>query len=344
MKKFKFNDWLKVKVVLKNSLIIPYENPEIKIVSLDEFNLEDRTKIQTEQRIIFKELFQHQFDELMKDFTSKLLNSKTPIAYKNREIESLKSLIDNKFICKDGRCISPVKIDNKTFTEWYYKSMMEHNSLAVANGGIVRNYDGIPSPKSDFSENGMMPPEVMISVFSKMLATLNILNFNNEKRKKVIANKTHEKANESTSEGSTSVIKSTLDIHSIPNTENENISSVKNNLVYPDGNDEWKRYFIKNEAYDFFLKCKNKLKSRGKKSIKTEKPSELSKYSVIFNFMISKGLIFPDIKHKTFIDYLRVVHSVFIPSKIKKFTHQTTDADKDSLKDWYIIDFPNGLS
>ncbi len=344
MKKFTFNDWLEVKVTLKNKVVIPNENPNLKIVSLDEFELEDRIKIKTEQRTIFKQLFENQFDELMKVFNSKLLNSKRPIAYMNSEIESLKALIGAKFICTDGRCISPVRGDNKKFTEWYYKSMMIHKSHSISNGGMVWNFDEIPSPKSDFYENGMIPAEVMISAFSKMLYLLVVLNSENDNRKKVIDNKIQEKENKTIIETPTPVIKSTLDIHSVPHTENENISSEKNSLVSPEVNDVWKRYFVKKEAYDFFLKCKSELPSRGKKSPKTEKPSELSKFSVIFNFMTSKGLIFSGTKHNNFIDYLRVEQSVFIPSKINKFSHQTTDADKNLLKAWYKIDFPNGLS
>lgn len=299
MKKFTFNDWLDVKVVLKNNEIIPNENSKIKTVSLDEFELEDRNKIITEQRIIFKQLFRSKFDELMKDFHSKLTNTLKPIAYKDREVESLRALFRGKFICKEGICISPVKGDNKTFDEWYYKSMMRHYSRAISNGGIVNNYDELPSPNSNFYDNGMIPAEVMISVFSKMLSTLEILASKKDKRKKINDNKPLEKNSETIIENSKSA-----DITDYSTKDSDTISD----------NEEWKKYFSEQIAYDFFLDCVEKLPNTGR-----DDTSVIVKYALIYHFFQNNKLMFEHINHNAFMKYLTKKHEVKFSDNVIAF-------------------------
>ena len=103
------------------------------------------------------------------------------------------------------------------------------------------------------------------------------------------------------------------------------------------------RFFNSIEAYDFFIKCKNGIKSRGKirKSNidEIQSLSDLNKYSCIFHFMVLKKLIFLETKHSTFLQYLIEKHDAIIPKNQPKFPHRYSDSDRVLIEEWYKYDF-----
>jgi hypothetical protein len=303
-KSYTFEDWLDVKVVLNTTKGIPNEVSEENIVSINAFNSEETNKIQEKQKSIFNELLDKEFEKIKNEFYSKIEISQVSKLLRKRELESLKALIGNKFICENGICRSPIKGDNKTFLDWYYRSMMNHKNNSIVSG-IVRSFDEIPSPNSRFYENGMIPPEVMISAVLKMSNLLQKMNTNPQKRGRLTVNLNDK------------------------NKEKENFEIITNNDNAPiRGYEDWNRFFINKDAYDFFLDCKKELGSRGKKGGKTEIKSELTKYSNIFHFFTHKNLIHEGTKHKPFIKYLLEKHNAIFPPSTSSFPVKYSDADR----------------
>jgi hypothetical protein len=316
-KSYTFEDWLNVKVVLNTTKGIPNEVSEENIVSINDFDTEEIKKIQEKQKSVFNELLDKEFEKIESEFFSKFKNSQVSKLLIKRELESLKALIGNKFICENGSYRSPIKGDNKTFLDWYYRSMMNHkiNSMVGGNGDF---YDEIPSPNSCFYDNGRIPPEVMISVVLKMFSFLSVLNSNTEnkvKLKEISQNKTKEQI---------------VDV-SVSETSSD------------EENDKWKLFFVNRDYYDFFLFCKNKLPSNGKKLKKNngvETTSELSKYSNIFHFFLKEKLIYKHIKHEPFIEYLIDEQKVLIPSKTKTFPYRYSKFSRSEIEKYFLERFP----
>ncbi len=181
MGKYTFEDWLNVKVVLITTKGIPNEVSEGNIVSINDFNIAEIKKIQEKQKSVFNNLLEKEYFKTESEFLTKIKNSQFPKLLIKREVQSLKALIENRFICEDGVYRSPIKEDNKTFLDWYYRSMMNHKNNSIVSG-IVRFFDEIPSPNSRYYDNGRIPPEVMISVVLKMFSFLSRINPNSENK------------------------------------------------------------------------------------------------------------------------------------------------------------------
>jgi hypothetical protein len=307
MGKYTYEDWLNVKVVLVTTKGIPNEVSTENIVSIDDFDVEEAKKINENQKSVFNNLLDREFNKIKNEFYSKIENSQFPKILIKREVESLKALIGNKFICEDGVCRSPIKGDNKTFLDWYYWSMMNHKNNSIING-IVCFYDEIPSTKSRFYENGRIPPEVMISAVLKTYSFIRRLNKNPNSQNKIkdLSNISYSGLNQNLIENSKSA-----DITDYSTRDSDTTSN----------NQEWKKYFSEQIAYDLFLDCVEKLPNTGRTD-----NSIIVKYALIYHFFQDNNLILNHINHKAFMLYLEDEHEI-------KFSDNTSAFPKSrSLK------------
>jgi hypothetical protein len=320
--KYTYEDWLNVKVVLNSTKNIKDEVPEEKIASLDDFDMEEVKKIQEKQKNIFNELLEKEFQTMKNEFCSKLEISDVPRLLIRQELNSIKALFGEKFICDNDIYRSPIKGDNKVFLGTYYRSMMNHKNNSIVSG-IVRDFDEIPSPNSRFFEKGNIPPEVMISVFFKMFNFVSKINPVSRERKKPVQQPiTNElKYKEIDQNNQTD---SRVGINFIDNSPTEN-------------NDDWNTFFKYQNEYDFFLMCKKELPNRGKKSKKMNDKSELTKYSNIFHFFMEKGLIRKGTKHSTFIEYLIEEHDAIFPKKTISIPAKYSNVDRGLINGLFKI-------
>jgi hypothetical protein len=329
-----FEDWLDVKVVLNTTKGIPNEVFEENNVSIDDFDTEEIKKIQEKQKSVFNDLLEKEYNKIESEFFSKFKNSQVSKFLIKREVESLKALIGNRFICKDGVCRSPIKGDNKTFLDWYYRSMMNHKNNSTISG-IGRCYDEIPSPNSRFYDNGRIPPEVMISAVFKMLNLTTKLNLKPQRRSQLNENiNNHKKGKE--------VIDTeiTNPTNQDNNEKGNNYSETETAITTNENKDDWNRFFIDKDAYDLFLECKNKIQSRGRITKNMDTPSDLTKYSNIFHFFQDKNLIHEGTKHNSFIKYLIRIHNAVFPSSAKKIPVKYSETDRDRITDLFDIKYP----
>lgn len=84
------------------------------------------------------------------------------------------------------------------------------------------------------------------------------------------------------------------------------------------------RFFCGEKEYILFLECKSAIKART--------VSDVAKYSVIFDFLKRQSIIHSDVKHKSFITYLKKEHNANIPDSCKKFPYQPSENDLNTLK------------
>lgn len=314
--KYTFEDWLNVKVVLKTTKGIFDEVSEENKVSFEDFDEIEVFKIKEKQKSIFNELLDEKYNDLKSEFLLKLENSKLPQSLIQREYNSIQSLFKNKFSCINNVYVSPIIGDNKSYDTWYYLSMINHfQNYKVA--GIVNDFSEIPSPKSRFYLDNLVPPEVMLSAYLKMF---NLVARMISPKKPVVSKQKDDRIIE------------------------QIIEKNEENPIVRQLNPEEARFFNGIKAYEFFIKCKNGLTSNGKKtknSTNEAKPSEVTKYNLIFDYMINKErrLIFKDVKHLSFIEYLRKYHNVEIPQKIIKFTAQFSESNKRIIEEYYKNDF-----
>ena len=276
LKKFTFEDWLNVTVVLKSTNGVPNEVSKRIIVSFDNFDSEEARKIQETQRVVFNDFLKKKFAELKNEFFSKIENSNKPNQLTKNEYDSLHSLILNKFTCKNNFCTSPIKGDDKKFSQWYYNTMMSHlNDSKTKSGGIVLNYNEIPSPNSRIYENGLVPPEVMISAFLKMFNLVSKLNPNKQFRNRT--------SNEPKNTSSTI------------NELNQSILSIEENErvnPFPD-------IFSSFESYDFFCELER---------VVVNSTEPVAGYSFIFHKMKDEKLKYPikkNVSQSDFCEFLK---------------------------------------
>lgn len=313
--KYTFEDWLNVKVVLKTTKGIFDEVSEENIVSFEDFDEIEVFKIKEKQKSVFIELLDKKYNDLKSEFLLKLENSKFSQTLIQREYDSIQSLFKNKFSCINNVYVSPIKGDNKSYDTWYYLSMINHfQNCKVA--GIVNDFSEIPSPNSRFYLGNLVPPEVMLSAYLKMF---NLVSRMISPKKSVISKQDDEIIIE-------------------PIIENKEEKQIVRQL-----NPEEARFFVGVEAYDFFIKCKNGIKNRGKirknNVDEFKSPFELNKYSGIFHFMMSKKLIFEKTNHSSFLKYLVEKHDAIIPKNQSKFPHRYSDSDREKIELWYEVDF-----
>lgn len=313
--KYTFEDWLNVKVVLKTTKGIFDEVSEENKVSFEDFDEIEVFKIKEKQKSVFIELLDKKYNDLKSEFLLKLENSKLPQTLIQKEYDSIQSLFKNKFSCINNVYVSPIIGDNKSYDTWYYLSMINHfQNCKVA--GIVNDFSEIPSPNSRFYLGNLVPPEVMLSAYLKMF---NLVSRMISPKKSVISKQDDEIIIE-------------------PIIENKEEKQIVRQL-----NPEEARFFVGVEAYDFFIKCKNGIKNRGKmtkSNIDKSKPlSELNKYSGIFHFMMNKKLIFEKTNHLPFLQYLMIKHNAVIPENQMKFPVRYSESDNALMIEWYKYDF-----
>ena len=313
--KYTFEDWLNVKVVLKTTKGIFDEVSDENKVSFEDFDEIEVFKIKEKQKSIFNELLDKKYNDLKSEFLLKLENSKLPQSLIQREYNSIQSLFKNKFSCINNIYVSPIIGDNKSYDAWYYLSMINHfQNCKVA--GIVNDFSEIPSPNSRFYLDNLVPPEVMLSAYLKMF---NLMARMISPKKPVVS-------------------KQKDDINIEQEVENKVEKPIVRQL-----NPEEARFFVGVEAYDFFIKCKNGIKNRGKIRKNNigefQSPLELNKYSCIFHFMMSKKLIFEKTNHSSFLKYLIEKHDANIPKNQSKFPHRYSDSDREKIELWYEVDF-----
>lgn len=314
-KKYSYYDWLNGKVVLIFSRR-QYNNKEVSepiLVSWDNFNEKEKAKIEKKQEILFNEMLKVRLDITTKDFLTKCESSMFPKTFIEREFRSLWLLWNNKYICNGGICYSPIENENRTFDHSYYQEMIIHKTDCFING-VKAKYDAVPSPKSIYHDKNLVLPEVMITTVYQMLRFIK-----SKKSKRQNSSASSEQKNETT-----------IDTPSDQITE-------KSNQINPPLNGFEARFFSGAEEYNLFLECKSALKARTSGTQKKENsaPSEVAKYSTIFNFLKEKFVIHSDVKHKSFIDYLKEVHNANIPDSCKKFPYQPSENDLNTLKAVY---------
>lgn len=300
---YTYDDWLNGKVVLVYSRL-EYNRKEISepiIVSWDNFKLIDRNNIQKQQEVIFNELLSEQNEITRKDFEFKVKESNFPDILISKEIKSLTALLNDRYICKGGICFSPVKNDNRTFSEAYYQEMIMFYENFLING-LSGRFDSVPSPHSIYNNKTIILPEVMISNVLKMITFI--------KKFKVTNNNNSE-----------------LDENQ-EDTNEENLFF--DNLTMSDGYNP--RVFNNSDSYLFFLKCKEAIKTRNYNKVKA---TDMSKYSLIFFFMKRKLMLNSQLSHIAYMEYLKKNHNAIFSSKINKLIFQPSESGKDMINELY---------
>ena len=256
-KKYSYYDWLNGNVVLIFSRR-EYNSKEVSepiLVSWDNFNDEDKVKIQEKQEILFNEMLKVRLDITTKDFLTKCESSMFPKTFIEREFKSLRSLWNNKYVCSGGICYSPIENENRTFDHSYYQEMIIHKTDCFING-VKAKYDAVPSPKSIYHDKNLVLPEVMITTVYQMLRFIKSI-----KSKRQNSSAASEQKNETTID-----------------TPSDQITEKSNQINTPlNGFDA--RFFSGADQYNFFLDCKSALKARTYRTQKGENSasSELSK-------------------------------------------------------------------
>jgi len=314
MAKMKYNyyDWLNGKVVLIFSRR-EYNINEVSepiLVSWENFNIKEKAKIEKKQERLFDEMLKERLDITTKDFLTKCESSVFPETFIEREFRSLSALWNNKYRCSGGIYYSPIDNENRTFEHWYYQEMIIHKTDCFING-VKAKYDAVPSPKSIYHDKNLVLPEVMITTVYQMLRFIKSI-----KAKRQNSSASSEQKNDAT-----------IDTPTDPITE-------KSNQINPPLNGFDARFFSGADEYNLFLECKSALNARTSRTQKEEnsEPSEVAKYSTIFNFLKEKSIIYPETQHLPFIKYLKEVHNANIPDKCKKFPYQPSINDVNTLK------------
>lgn len=301
-KKYSYYDWLNGKVVLIFSCR-EFNSKEVSepiIVSWENFNEKERAKIEKKQESLFEEMLKERLDITTKDFLTKCKSSMFPNTFIENEFKSLSALWNNKYRCSGGICYSPFDNDNRTFDLIYYQEMMNHKTDCFING-VKAKYDAVPSPKSIYHNKNLVLPEVMITTVYQMLRFIKSI-----KSKKQNSSPTSEQKTETT-----------IDTSNIQLAETSNQQNSP--LIGFDA-----RFFCGANEYNLFLECKSALKSRT--------DSDVAKYSSIFNFLKKESVIHSDVKHKSFIAYLKKEHNANIPDRCEKFPYQPSENDANTLK------------
>jgi hypothetical protein len=299
-----YKDWKEGKVVLETTRMeyVKNEFETPSVVSWSQFDLQNRLLIKAEQEATFERLKNEAVEKFKKELDEKLSRSKDNSFLINKHINFYLELLNNQMDIFNGFTQSAFL--NVAFEERYYFEMqfyIEHYSL----GGEIFDYSTVPSEKCKYHNHSQLLPEVYVEMIWAMLKycqeEISIENTNEEKK------------------GET--------------TESEN----RDKTTEIDLNDFNQRFFKSIDAYNFFLECKRDIPSRAKKNKKLDEsePSEVAKYAVIFNFMKEKSLIFKDVKHTSFIDYLKEIHNVNIPDGLRKFPYQPAESDLMLLKEKY---------
>ncbi len=313
IKKYTYEDWFNGNVVLQYSRIVFDKKiqEEPSVVSWDNFEEIEKAKIEKKQESIFKDLLKQLTEKTTSDFIIKCESSMFPEIFIDREFESLSALWNNKYLRNAGICYSPIDQDSRTFDESYYQEMITHKIECFING-IKSKYDAVPSPNSKYHNSGLVLPEIMITTVYQMIRFIK-----RYKAKNPQPSSTQKKE----AQPSSTVQK--------PEARTEPTNSQSNN--------PHSRFFDGDDAYQFFLDCKKELKVRNtnKKKNNESTLSEVAKYSLIFNFMKTRSLIFSDTKHLPFIEYLRKHHNAKIPKNCTKFPYQPSANDLDKLKILY---------
>ncbi len=311
-KKYTYSDWLNGKVVLIYSRR-EFNRKEVSepiLVSWENFNEKEKAKILKKQENLFDQIFKEQFEKTTKDFKVKFESSMFPDIFIDREFKSLSALWNNRYQCNGGICYSPIPFDNRTFDDLYYQEMLIHKTDCFING-VRGKYDSVPSPNSIYHNKNFVLPEIMITTVLQMLRFIKEIK---SKRKQLVSLSDHK--NEA--------------IFVI--SEEEIAEKNKKENFLEQGFDA--RFFDGANAYSLFLECKSAIQVRnaGKQKKEDSLPSEVAKYSIIFNFLKEKSIIHPDVKHLPFIKYLKKEHKANIPDSCKKFPYQPSINDLNTLK------------
>jgi hypothetical protein len=307
-KKYTYDDWKEGKVVLDTTRM-EYNKDELdapSVVSLSQFDLQNRLLIKAEQEATFERLKNDAVEKFKIELDEKLSRSKDKSFLINKHINFYLELLNNEMDIFNSFTQSAFL--NVSFEERYYFELqfhIEHYSL----GGEIFDYSTVPSEKCKYHNNSQLLPEVYVEMIWAMLKYC---------QEEISLENTNEEKNDEKTESENRDKTTNIDL---------NVSSL--------------RFFKSKDAYNFFLECKKDIPSRAKKNKKTNEsePYEVAKYSVIFNFMKEKSLIFKDVKHWSFIDYLKKEHKVNIPDGIKKFPYQPAESDlmflKEKHKSWF---------
>ena len=304
VKQITFEDWKEGKVVLETTRM-EYDKNEFdtpSLVSWSQFDLQNQLLIKAEQEATFGRLKNEAVEKFKKKLDEKLSRSKDKSILIKKHINFYLELLKNQMDIFNGFTRSAFL--NVAFEERYYLEMqfyIEHYSVE----GEIFDYSTVPSENCKYHNHSQLLPEVYVEVIWAMLKycqeEISLENTNEEKKEEP--------------------------------TESENRNKTTDIDLFGFN----QRFFINVDAYNFFLECKRDIPSRAKKNKKNteSEPSEAAKYSVIFNFMKKKSLIYKDVKHTSFIDYLKEKHNVNIPNGLKKFPYQPAESDQILLKEKY---------
>ncbi len=304
VKQYTYDDWKEGKVVLETTRM-EFNKNEFDaplIVSWNQFDAENQQQIKAEQEATFERLKNEAIEKFKLDLDEQLNRVKDNYFLLNKYLNFYMELINDEMVVFNGFTKSAYL--DVTFEERYYLEMqfyIEHFLL----GSKVFDCSTVPSQKCKYYNHNRLLPEVYVEMIWEMLQ--------------------HCKG---------------LISFEIKNEDNSMLNEYQDRKTDV-GLDEFNPRFFKNiDAYKFFLECKKDIPSRAKKSKKNNdsSPSEVAKYSVIFNFMKTKSLIFQDTNHQPFINYLRETHNVNIPESLKKFPYQPAESDlmllKEKFKNW----------
>jgi len=305
-KKFTFEEWYEGKVVLEYARRIGSKKPTI--VNWDDFSNEDKIKIQDEQKSIFNQSVINLKKEVEKDFFNRYEITNSKIDLVNIYLKRFSDVFNGKMICNDYSCRT--NDSELIYDTWFYEAMRMYIRQYFI-GGQLYDFSNVHSPNSPYWDKEMKMPEVLVEVFGYMIRML--------KAKTQNSSVSSEQKNETTIDS--------------PSDQTIDISNQNNPTL--EGFDA--RFFNGDDAYILFLKFKSALKARTSRTQKKENssPSEVAKYSTIFNFLKEKSYIYKGVNHKSFIDYLKKVHNANIPDRCVKFPYQPSENDLNTLRVLY---------
>jgi hypothetical protein len=161
IKKYTYEDWFNGNVVLEYSRRVfnPKEQAEPIVVSWDNFNEEERSRIAQKQQQLFEEGKTKLFNIRLKDIQVRLERSVIKQELINRLLKQHDEILNGKLNCGEKYCHT---LDmEETFHFKYYQEMMQYINLYVVGG---RSYDfcNVSSPNCPYKDDseGAYPPEV----------------------------------------------------------------------------------------------------------------------------------------------------------------------------------------
>jgi len=170
-KKYSYYDWLNGNVVLIFSRR-EYNSKEVSepiLVSWDNFNDEDKVKIQEKQQSIFNVLVADTIKSVGSEFLQNYQRTKSKIDLLNRLIKRFTEVFRGTMICDHFHCHTSDLFLNYEF--WYYQEMKAYIDRHFI-GGQLYDYSNVNSPKCNYCNHDTVMPEVMVEAIGSMIKLL----------------------------------------------------------------------------------------------------------------------------------------------------------------------------